>query len=163
MATSGVQLTSTDVWYALTNDALDDGGYVMMLTSDGTVSLCTADSMAIGVAYKSTKDAISGTATADVEVPIVSHCTQMKVKVEVDNTDTGIAIGDVISMKGANTAGYAHLHVPQTYTNPATDAEVTEGFDELKTIVGVALAAVASPGSGSTQTDINCLLGLHWV
>ena len=138
--------------------ALDDEGHVLALANTGKVALCAAGGKAYGVGLKSTKNLVTGVAAANKSVAVLKKTTIAKVKVWVDNADPAIVIGDYVSMKGANASGYAHDHEGTVLSSTPTKTELDAQQDERAMIVGIALEAVASPGSGETKTKIDVLL-----
>ena len=155
------------IWYAITDDALDDKGYVLSLLSTGHVHKAAAGEIPVGVAFKSTKDPISDTAASGVEVGIVSEGVA-EVQYYLEAGDSNIAIGDLV-MAHQSQAGYITKYTEDDTTTawPATYAAATAETitDEIiaasrksKYIVGVALEAVTAPGSGSITGTIKVVL-----
>ena len=139
-------------------DALDDEGYVLALASTGKVAKCAAGGAVYGIAYKSTKNPVSGTAEANKPVAIVRKPKKAKVQIRLANTDSDIAIGDLVSTVGVGASGYAKKHAATAW--PATWANTTAETisDEFAAIVGIALEAFTAPGSGTKTGKIEVLL-----
>lgn len=137
-------------------DALDDEGYILGYPgSDGKVAKCLADSPVYGVAYKSTKHPVTGTAEANKEVAIVR---QPKIAYVQYNNGVGetIAIGDLVSTKGANAAGTCKKHASTAHVTPLVVATEEAIDDEFAMIVGIALEAKAADTSGKLKCLLMC-------
>lgn len=137
-------------------DALDDEGYVLMIASTGKVAKATAGSPVYGIAYKSTKDPITGIATANKHVAIVR--ASKKAKVQADTDANAIAVGDIVSVKGADASGKVKKHASTAW--PATWAAATAETisDEDATIVGIALEALGANLTGKIECLLLCPL-----
>ena len=131
------------IWYAETDDALDDSGYVLMLKTTGNVAKCTAGVQPIGVNYMSTKNPITESAESGVRVGIVSDGVA-EVQYNLGDGDDDIAIGDLVGTKDANAAGTV-----KKLTLDTTDAGTLA--NSLKCIVGVALESATAPGTGKIK------------
>ena len=138
------------VMYYETEDALDDGGYVVMLKTNGKVAKCTADTQPFGINYMSTKHPITGTAQANVKVGIITEGVA-EVQYNLADTDSDINIGDLVGTLGANAAGTVKKLQLDT-----TDAGTLA--NSLKCIVGVALESVSAPASGTKTGKLKVLL-----
>ena len=144
------------------DDAIEDYGYVLTLKTTGNVGLCAADGAAFGVAYMSTKEKKGmelGNAIAGEPVAVVQGPRRYAyVRYNLASTDDAISITNLVSMKGANAPGCVKRHAatanPDTYL--AATADVI--LDEYKTIVGIAMEAVAAPLSGSKTGVLKVLL-----
>jgi len=148
-------ISESDILSFECTDALDDEGYVLMLASTGKVAKATAGAAAFGIALTSTKDKVTGTATANKQVAVLQTPKYAYVQYNNGSGET-IAIGDLVSTKGANAAGTVKKHAatawPATYLN--TTAETID--DEHSMLVGVALEAKAQSTSGKLLVKLLC-------
>jgi len=136
-------------------DALDDEGYVLMLASTGKVAKCTAGSPAYGIAYKSTKNPVTGTAEANKQVAIVRAPKEAYVQYNNGGGET-IAIGDLVSSKGANAAGTCKKHASTAWPGTWAAATAETISDEDAMIVGIALEAKTASTSGKLKVLLLC-------
>ena len=139
------------------SDALDGEGYVLGYPdANGIVAKVAAGGKVYGVAYMSTKDQ-TGTAIANKQVAIIRKPKIAYVRYNNGGGET-IAIGDIVSSKGANAAGtckkLATTAWPGTWSN--TDAETI--CDEYALIVGIALEAKSASTSGLLKCQLLCPL-----
>lgn len=80
-----------------TASAIPDAGYVLKLSSSaGTVDLCGSSDTPIGYSYAGTIDPITGVASADYKVSVVSFQTGDRAEMQVSATNQAISIGDAI-------------------------------------------------------------------
>jgi len=122
-----------EIWHAVCDDALDDEGYVLAwsATTPGNVRKCPSNTRPLGVAYKSTKNPITGTAESGKSVGIVDAGVAM-VRYNLASTDSDIEIGDPVSVKNANEAGAVKKHVegePTTAWPATSDAATAETIE----------------------------------
>ncbi|KXH76251.1 MAG: hypothetical protein AM326_03055 [Candidatus Thorarchaeota archaeon SMTZ-45] len=130
------------------SDALDAEGYVLgMPDANGIVAKCAADAQVYGVAQKSTKHPITGTAEADKEVGVLRAPKFAMVQYNNGVGET-ISVGSLLSMKGANAAGCCREH---SWTTWAAGTGT-----ERKTLVGIALEAKAQSTSGLVKCILLC-------
>jgi hypothetical protein len=126
-----------------------------MLASTGKVAKATAGAAAFGIALTSTKDKVTGTATANKQVAVLQAPKYAYVQYNNGSGET-IAIGDIVSTKGANASGTVKKHAstawPSTWAN--TTAETISDEDSM--IVGVALEAKAQSTSGKLLVKLLC-------
>ncbi len=124
-------------------DALDAEGYVLALAATGKVAKATSGQAAFGVNEVSTKNAVSGVAEANKQVAVVQTPDYAYVQYDVRGSTEDFAIGDVVSVKLANSSGAVTRHVSTTW--PGTYAAATSEtiMDEDASIVGIAMEAVA--------------------
>ena len=141
-----------------TTDALDDSGYVLMLANTGKVALCTAGSPAYGVAIADTKNKVTGVAAANKQVGILKKGAKAKVQYNVASTDPDVAIGDYVSVKGANASGTVKKHVGTAVPAAYAQADFQAIHDEKEMIVGIALEALTAPGAGSITGKLSVQL-----
>jgi len=137
-------------------DALDDEGYILGYpNANGQVAKCPANGAVYGVAYKSTKHPITGDAEANKQVAIV-HAPKIAYLQFNNGAGETIAVGDLLSTKGANAAGTCKKHAstawPATYS--ASTAETIS--DEFSMIVGIALEAKGENTSGKVKCLLLC-------
>ena len=136
-------------------DALDDEGFVLTLASTGKVAKAVAGGAAFGVAFTSTKDKVTGTAVANKQVGVVQTPRYAYVQYNNGGGET-IAIGDLVSTKGANASGTVKKHAstawPGTYA--AATAETID--DEHSMVVGIALEAKSASTSGKLLVKLLC-------
>ena len=124
-------------------------GMVLSLQAAGTVIRCPAGGTPIGVAYMTTEDPL-------FDPNSINHTVQFLLGMEIAVVREGvadvpvhlmggesIAIGNLLSMLNANTAGYARLHVPTALPVVWAAATVVTCLEEAETIVGIALDAMA--------------------
>jgi len=138
-------------------DALDDEGYVLGYPgSAGKVAKALAGGKVYGIAYKSTKNPVTGTAEANKAVAIIR--APKIAKVQVQNGATNIAIGDILSMKGAGASGKATRHASTAWPASYASADAETISDENSMIVGIALEALAANTSGKIQVLLLCPL-----
>ena len=132
------------------SEALDDEGYVLGYPDATTkkVAKCAAGGKAYGIAYKSTKNIITGTAEADKAVAIIRAPKKAKVKAYTDAS--AIAAGDLVSMKGAVAAGCVKKH-SWTVWAAATGTE-------MAMVVGIAQEALAASTQGKIEVLLMCPL-----
>ncbi len=125
----------TELVYAITDDGLDDKGYVLTIDpSTGHVKKATKDDVPFGIAASSTKNPVTGEVESGVEVAIIPVRTGFVVKVKkATGTGKSIAIGDYVGVD-ADTAGTV-----AKLTIDTTDASTL--LDGLKKVVGIALEA----------------------
>ena len=141
------------------SDALDDEGYVLGYpSSTGVVAKCAAGAKAYGIAFMSTKNPVTGVATANMPVAIVRKPKKAKVQYRVASTDSSIAIGDLVSTKGVGAAGYVKKHVSTAWPGTWNGTTAETISDEDAMIVGIALEAVTAPGSSYITGKIEVLL-----
>jgi len=132
-------------------DALDAEGYVLALATTGKVAKCAAGGKAYGVAYKSTKHPVTGTAQSNKQVAIIKAPKKANVLYAIASTENDVAIGDLVSMKGATVAGKVTRHEPTAWPGTYAAATAETISDENSMIVGIALEAVTAPGSGTLE------------
>lgn len=120
-------------------------GMVLSLQLAGTVIRCPAGGTPIGVAYMTTEDPL-------FDPNSINHNVQFQLGMEIAVIREGvadvpvwlvggesIAIGDLLSMLGANGAGYARLHIPTNVPVGYLQATMLTILQEPDTIVGIAL------------------------
>lgn len=115
----------------------------MTLATTGKVAKSTSGQAVYGVAQKSTLNPITGVAEANKQVAVLQAPKFAYVQYDVRGSTEDFDIGEVVSVKLANSSGCVSKHVstahPGTYA--ATTAETIS--DEDATIVGIAEEAVA--------------------
>ena len=85
-------------------DALDAGGYVLKLNSDGTVSKASASDEAFGINVAGVTDWQGNAITPPIEVAVLPVGRGQIVMLQLDPSNLEIAIGDPLCID-ANTAG----------------------------------------------------------
>lgn len=142
-------LRPEDLDEAITSDALDDIGYVMEYTSSGIQKHSgTAGKPIAGIAYKSTKNPITGTAEANKHVALVRYGVA---RVKLKSANAAITRGDFV---GAVSGGVVDKWTYPTVSSTPTQAEVEALLKQLDIRVGVALEAKASSAGGSILVQL---------
>ena len=145
-------------------------GLVLSLEAAGTLIACPADGTPVGVAYMTTLDP-NYTPTS------INHSNLYELGAEMAVVREGvarvpyhtvggevIAIGNVLSMLGANTAGYVRLHVPTALPVVWNAATMVLRLEETNSIVGKALDAKAVGQTGvANETHVRVLLDIKEV
>jgi len=137
------------MFYATTEDALDDSGYVLTrsgVTTAGNVKKAGASDAPVGVAYTSTKDPVTETAMANRKVAIQRRGVA---KVKLSGTNAAIAAGDLI--------GPAAGGVCDKLTIDTTSAATL--WTGLQLILGVAREAKGANAGGKIEVELAPLLG----
>lgn len=127
-------------------------GLVLALEAAGTVVPCPANGTPIAVAYMTTEDPLYNPNS-------INHSTQYQLGLEIACIREGVvrvpfhcaggeavAIGNLVSMLNANTAGYVRVHVPTALPAVWNAATVMGVLEEEECIVGIALEAKAANG-----------------
>lgn len=140
-------------------DALDDEGYVLSLANTGKVAKAVAGGAAFGIGLTSTKDKVTGVATANKQVAVLQAPKFAYVQYNNGGGET-IAINDLVSTKGANASGTVKKHASTAW--PGTYAAATSETidDEHSMIVGIALEAKAATTSGKVLCKLLCPIPL---
>ena len=143
------------------SDALDDEGYVLGYPDSTTnkVAKAAAGAAAFGVAFKSTKNPVTGTAEADKAVGVVQAPRYAYVQYNNGSGET-IAVGDLVSTKGANAAGTVKKHAATAWPGTWASATAETISDEDAMIVGIALEAKAASTSGKLLVKLLCPIPL---
>lgn len=139
-------------------------GLVLSLETAGTLIPCPAGGTPYGVAYMTTED-------PQYNPNSINHSTQYLLGAEMAVVREGlvrvpyhtaggetISIGQIMSMLGANTAGYVRVHVPTALPGAYNAATLAARLEEQNCIVGIALEAKAANGqtgvSGATHLKV---------
>jgi len=142
------------------SDALDDEGYVLGYPdASSIVAKALADGKAFGIAFKSTKNPVTGTAEANKQVAVLQAPKYAYVQYNNGAAET-IAIGDLVSTKGANAAGTVKKHASTAWPDPYASATAETISDEDSMIVGIALEAKAASTSGKLLVKLLCPIPL---
>jgi hypothetical protein len=125
-------------------DALDDDGYVLTLANTGKVAKAKSGEAAYGINEVSTLNSVTGVAVANKEVAVVQGPRFAYVQYSIPQNGNNIAIGDLVSVKGANADGCVLKHIATGYPSSwnATSVEIVANED--KCIVGIAEEAVTA-------------------
>lgn len=136
------------------SENLADEGFVLGYpNSSGIVAKCIAGAKVYGVAEMDTKHPVTDAARTGIEVAILRKPKFANVQYNNGGGET-IAVGDILSMKGANAAGACKKHVPTAWPGAWSNATAETISLEDAMIVGIALAAKAE----STSGKVKCLL-----
>jgi len=153
------EVSETNVLSFETTDALDDEGYIMKLADTGKVAKCAAGDPVFGIAFKSTKNPVTGTAEANKQVAILQ--TPKYAYVQYNNgVGETIAINDLVSTKGANAAGTCKKHASTAWPGTYASATAETIDDEHSMVVGIALEAKAASTSGKLLVKLLCPIPL---
>jgi hypothetical protein len=110
---------------------------------------------------KTTEDPLNpGTYLSGVEVAYVREGI-VEVAYHLTSDDANIGIGDIVSTKGANSAGTVKKHVPTAWPDTYAKTSAAAIINELGMIVGIALEAVTAPSSGAKKGTLKVLLTLQ--
>ena len=129
---------SEDLIYMKCTDALDAAGYVLELVSAGTVQKASSGAIPFGVAAKSTKDPISGTAQANQYVAILRRGV---VNVKLSSSNSAINIGNYVGTAGNGLVDKVTIDT----------SSVSNFYNSLKKIVGIALESKAANSGGTIK------------
>jgi len=141
------------------SDALDDEGYVLGYpNSSGVVAKAAAGAAVYGVAYKSTKNAQTGVAEDNKPVAILR--APKKAWVQADTDANAIAIGDVVSVKGADASGKVKKHAATAWPGTWAAATAETIDDENSMIVGIARTALGANLTGKIEVLLLCPIPL---
>jgi hypothetical protein len=140
---------------------IDFKGAVLQLNATGTVQKAAAGARPLGIALKTTEDPLNpGTYLSGVEVAYVREGI-VEVAYHLTSSDANIGVGDLVSTKGANSAGTVKKHVPTSWPGTYSNTTAATIINELGMIVGIALEAVTAPSSGDKKGTLKVLLTLH--
>jgi len=137
------------IFHAVTEDALDDSGYVLTragVTTAGNVKKASATSAPVGVSYTSTKDPVTEVAQANKKVAIQRRGVA---KVKLLSTNAAIAIGDLI---GPASGGFCDKLTVDT-------TSVSTLWTSLQLILGIAREAKSASAGGKIEVELLPLLG----
>jgi len=143
--------------------AVNARGLVLTLESAGTLDICAASELPIGVAYKTSRDPLYDVDN-DAHDVLYELGTEIAVvrdgKVIVPahtNVGVAIAIGDIVGMYGTPTAGKVCKFVPTSYPASYNATTMAQIMDQQKGVVGIALEACTA----STAQEIEVLLSFN--
>lgn len=144
-------------------------GLVLGLEAAGTVIPCPASGAPIGVAYMTTEDPLYNPKSINHSLQYLKGTEIAAVREGVVNVPyhtiggETIAIGNLVGMLNANTAGYVRLHVLTALPVVWNAATMAARLEEQNSIVGIALQAKGAAGkTGVTgATHLKVLLQLY--
>jgi len=125
----------------ITEDALDSAGYVLTFgATAGKVKKCDEDDVVVGFAFTSTKDPISGTATANVPVGVIMKRSGIVVNLLLEDDNQAISYGDPLC--------------PTSDANEKGKVDLKDGANETGTLVAYALESKNADSGGTIKALI---------